>query len=288
MIPTTRTCTRRQFLRTGFWSSILLSGAVERQEHGAVIKAERDPYRGLKVGITSYVLRKFPLDGALAMTRSAGLRYISLKDAHLSLQSTAAQRRAAHQQVQAAGLTLLGGGVIYLNNRRDEIRAAFEYAREAGMPTMICSPDPAAMDLVEAAAREYRIRVAIHNHGPGDQRYPSPLDVLRMVRERDPLLGICLDVGHTVRLGEDSIEVIRQCASRLYDFHIKDVTEATPKGEATEVGKGVIDIVGVLRALVRMEFTHHVALEYEAHPETPMPGVMESIAYIRGVLAALD
>jgi sugar phosphate isomerase/epimerase len=220
------------------------------------------------------------------MTKEAGVKCISLKDVHLSLKSTREQRQEAHKKIEAAGLVLMGGGVIYMNNKEHEIRSAFEYAKDAGMPTIVCSPDPAAMDLVEKMAKEYQIRIAIHNHGPGDNRYPSPLDVLRMVKDRDALLGICMDVGHTVRIGEDPVVVMRQCASRLYDFHIKDVTQATAKGSAVAVGQGVIDIVAVLRALVEMKFAYHVALEYEANGDAPMPGVLESFAYIRGVLAA--
>src|SRR5207253_7562365 len=111
-------------------------------------------------------------------------------------------------------------------------------------------PEPEALDTVEKMAKEYRIRIAIHNHGPGDKRYPSPLDVLRLVKQRDKLMGICIDVGHTVRIGQEPVAAIEQCAGRLYDFHMKDVTSATAKGQATEVGRGVIDIVGVLKALI--------------------------------------
>ena len=131
------------------------------------------------------------------------------------------------------------------------------------------------------------LRIAIHNHGPTDKKYPSPLDVLRLVKDRDNHMGICMDVGHTVRIGEDPVPVINQCASRLYDFHMKDVTAAARDGKPTEVGRGIIDIVGVLRALVRIRYSHHVALEYEAKADAPMPGIMESLAFMRGVLAAI-
>jgi sugar phosphate isomerase/epimerase len=100
-------------------------------------------------------------------------------------------------------------------------------------------------------------------------------------------MGICIDVGHTVRIGQDAVEVTRTCAKRLYDYHIKDVTAASPAGRATEVGKGVIDIVGVLRALLEMKYSYHLALEYEANEKAPLPGMIESYAYMRGVLAAL-
>jgi len=107
---------------------------------------------------------------------------------------------------------------------------------------------------------------------------------LRLVKERDPLMGICMDVGHTVRNGENPVSVIEQCASRLYDFHMKDVTQAAANGAAIEVGKGVTDIPGVLKALIKAKFKYHVALEYEAHGDAPMPGIQESIHYIRDAL----
>ena len=279
---------RRGFLKSGLLGSMALAAAAFPVKlRGAVTKPEREADHGLKLGIASYSLRKFPLDQAIVMTRQAGVKYICLKDVHLSMKSSPAELEAARKQVEAGGLTLLGGGVIYMNNKEDEVRNAFEYAKHAGMPTIVCSPDPAALDLVEKAAKEYDLRIAIHNHGPGDQRYPSPLDVFRMVKDRDARLGICMDVGHTVRIGEDPVAVIQQCASRLYDFHIKDVTQAAAKGGAIAVGRGVIDVVGVMKALTKLKFPYHVALEYEASADNPMPGIIESFGYLRGVLAAI-
>ena len=151
----------------------------------------------------------------------------------------------------------------------------------------LADDEPLVLDTMEKMAKQYDIRVAIHNHGPGDKRYPSPLDVLKMVKHRDSRMGVCIDVGHTVRINQDPVPVMRECASRLYEFHMKDVTSATSEGKATEVGKGVIDIVAVLKQLLKQKFRGHVALEYEANAEDPMPGVLGSFAYMRGVLAAL-
>jgi inosose dehydratase len=279
--------TRRQFLQTGLLVSAVLASAAPASLFAAATKAEREPFHGLKMGMASYTFRKFSLDQAIAMTKQAGLRYINLKDVHLPLSSTPAQCAAAAAKIKDAGLVLMGGGVIYMKNDGNEVRKVFEYARNAGMPTIVCSPEPEALDLVEGMAKEYDLRVAIHNHGPTDKKYPSPLDVLKLVEHRDLRMGICMDVGHTVRIGQDPVEVISQCTARLYDFHIKDVTQATPQGMDTEVGKGIIDIAGVLKALVAMKFSGHVGLEYEAHADAPLPGVMESVAYMRGVLDAI-
>jgi len=279
---------RRRFLQTSLLGSTTLATAsLPVTSAVATSKSASDPLHGLKLGMASYSLRKFSLEEAIAMTKQAGMKYISLKDMHLPMKSSTAEREEARRKIEAAGLVLMGGGVIYMNNKEEEIRAAFDYAKDAGMPTIVCSPDPAALDTVEKMAREYGIRIAIHNHGPGDKRYPSPLDVMRLVKGRNSLMGLCIDVGHTVRVGDDAVAAIHQCASRLYDFHFKDVTEAAPKGAETEVGRGVIDIVGVLKALVKIKFPYHVGLEYEPHAEAPMPGIIESFAFMRGVLAAI-
>ncbi len=281
--------TRRGFLQTSVLSSaVLVAGGLPVQTKAALTKPERDPCAGLKLGVTSYSLRNFDFDRAIAMTKQAGVKYISLKDMHLPLKSTAEQRRVAREKIEAAGLVLMGGGVIYMKNDPAEIAATFQYAKEAGMPTIICSPEPEALDAIEKAAKENNIRIAIHNHGPGDKKYPSPLDVLRLIKDRDEHMGICMDVGHTVRIGEDPIEVIQKCAGRLYDFHIKDVTEPTPKGHGIEVGRGVIDIVAVLKTLVEIRYPYHVALEYEEKPNDPLPGMMESFGYMRGVLGTIS
>jgi inosose dehydratase len=279
--------TRRKFLQTGVLVSGVLASAMPLPAFAAATKPVTEPFHGLKLGIASYTFRKFSLDQAIAMTKQSGLKYINLKDTHLALTSTAAECAVAAAKIKEAGLTLMGGGVIYLKKDERQIRGTFEYARNAGMPMIVCSPEPDALDIVEGMAKEFDLRVAIHNHGTTDKKYPSPLDVLKMVEQRDAHMGICMDVGHTVRLGEDPVSVISQCSQRLYDFHVKDITQPNAKGSDTEVGKGVIDIVGVFKALVAMKFAGHIGLEYEANADAPLPGVMESVAYMRGVLAAI-
>ncbi len=242
-----------------------------------------EPYGGLKMGVASFSFRKFSLDQAIAMTKELGVTGIALKDVHLSLKSTTAERKEAAKKIKDAGLEFRGVGVIYMR-KENEIRGIFEYARDAGVPTIICSPEPELLDAVEKCAKEFNIRIAIHNHGPTDKKYPSPLDVLKLVKDRHELMGICMDVGHTVRIGENPVEVIQKCSSRLYDFHIKDVSAATKEGKTTVVGKGVIDIPAVLKELVSLKYSYAVALEYEADEKDPMPGMKASFEYMRKVM----
>jgi sugar phosphate isomerase/epimerase len=277
---------RRRFLKAGLTGSALLATAPFTTPQ--VWAVDPDPYHGLKMGVASYSLRKFTLDDAIAMTRELGLKYICLKDVHLPLKSTTAQRQEARKKIDAAGLVLLGCGVVYIRNMDEEIKGVFEYAKDAGMPTIVCSPHPDAMDKVEAMVKEYNIRIAIHNHGPTDKTYPAPQDALKLVKDRDERLGICIDVGHTVRIGKDPVAAIKECGARLYDFHMKDVSAATPQGKEVTIGKGIIDIPAVLKALLEVKFAGHLGLEYEPTPEAPLPGMKESLAHIRKALAAMS
>src|SRR5262245_62169251 len=104
---------------------------------------------GFKLGLASYSLRKFPLDRTLEFCQEAGIRYINLKDVHLSMTDSAEAIAAACQKVRAAGLTIMGGGTITLKNDPAQVRRAFEYAKNAGFPLMVAAPEPDSLDIVE-------------------------------------------------------------------------------------------------------------------------------------------
>jgi sugar phosphate isomerase/epimerase len=278
---------RRSFLKIA--SVFSFSMPILNLPGASELKMERPPWHGLKVGVASYSLRKFSLDQAIQMVKVLGLKYITLKDIHLPLNSSNTEIESAKKKIESQGLKLMGGGVIYINDGTElGVTKIFEYAKMAGMPLIVASPDPACLPMVEKLAKQFDIYVAIHNHGPGDKRYPSPIDVLKLIQKMDKHMGICMDLGHTVRLGEDPVKTIDACAERLYDFHIKDISEAKPSGKPVIIGRGVIDIPAVLRELVKIKFEGHVALEYELDEDSPLVGMAESIGYIHGVLDTID
>jgi sugar phosphate isomerase/epimerase len=226
-------------------------------------------------------------DDAIKATRRLGLGYISLKDFHLPMNSTLEHRRDAAAKIKQAGLKLMGCGVVYMKNDEAQIRNAFEYARDAGVPTIVASPDPAAISIVDRMVKEFGIRVAIHNHGPEDKHYPTPESVAKAVDSYDPRIGLCIDIDHTTRAGLDPAKEIRRYGSRLYELHYKDVDKAAPEGKTIEAGRGVIDLPAVLKALLDIKFEYHVALEYEKDEYDPLPGMAESIGYTRGILSVM-
>ncbi|SIN72233.1 Sugar phosphate isomerase/epimerase [Singulisphaera sp. GP187] len=284
---------RRGLVRLGASAALLapLAGLAPRVVAAAgeaeSAKVGDDPWLGLKVGVASYSLSKLALDDAIKGIRRVGVNYVSIKDSHLSLKSTAEQRQAVVRKFRDAGITPLSCGVVGLNDDEASLRNAFEYARDAGIPTIVCKPTRQSLAQLDKLVKEFNIRLAIHNHGPEDKVWPSPLDAWEAVQPFDERIGVCIDVGHTARCGVDPAVAIRKCAPRLYDLHFKDLSSREGKSKPVVVGWGVLDTLAMLRALLEIKYPYHVGLEYEADMNDPLPGVAESIGYVRGALAGL-
>ncbi|MCI0512954.1 sugar phosphate isomerase/epimerase [candidate division KSB1 bacterium] len=247
---------------------------------------EKMPAPLFSLGLASYTFRHFNLEQTIAMTQRLGLTKISLKDMHLPLTTSPAEILAAARKVRAAGLDLYGCGVVYMKTEA-EVKHAFEYAKTAGMRVIIGVPAHHLLELVQQQVQEYDLKVAIHNHGPGDQLYPSPASVYEKIHSLDPRIGLCLDLGHTVRLGLDPVDALQKYAARLIDVHLKDVSAPTAAGSTVEMGRGVMDIVAILRTLKALDYRGVTAFEFEKDEVDPLPGVAESVGYTRGILKVL-
>ena len=279
---------RRQFLQIagiGAVASLAGTSSCSAQVRGSA--ARRAGQRRFKLGLASYTLRKFKLDATLAMTKRVGLKYIAFKSFHLPLDSTPAQIQAVVAKVKEAGLILYGGGVISMK-KEDQVHNAFDYAKAAGMKVIIGVPAPELLPLVNKKVKQYDIKVAIHNHGPGDKVYPTPASAYERIKDLDKRIGLCNDIGHTIRAGSDPAVSAKKFADRLLDVHMKDVSEATAKGHEVEIGRGVIDIPKFLKTLIKIKYSGIVSFEYEKDADDPMAGLAESVGYVRGVLTAIS
>lgn len=280
--------TRRQSLAAAFAAGISLCGvgtASGRDPSLSASLTRGTPAYPFRLGLASYTLRKFDLDHVIPMTLRVGLKSICLKSFHLPLDATPEQIKSAADKIRAAGLDLYCAGVITMKSEADVIQA-FEYASLAQLPMINVAPTPKMLAAIEKQVKSRGISVAIHNHGPGDLNFPTPASVLEKISKLDRRIGLCIDVGHTVRIGANVVDSIRAAADRLFDLHFKDVTEAAPSGKDTEIGRGVIDIPTILKTLKEVNYHGVVAFEYESQPDDPLPGLAESVGYVRGMLAA--
>jgi sugar phosphate isomerase/epimerase len=243
----------------------------------------------IHLGIASYTFRNFERAKLIGFLKQLNVSTVNLKDTKDHLPFDAQPESAALADYAAASIKLHAAGTIYFDKNEDaDIRGKFEYCKRAGIPVIVAGdPAPETLPRIERFVREYDIRFAIHNHGPEDKLWHSPLDVLKAVKNMDPRMGCCIDVGHTVRAGTDVVQAIREVGPRLFNVHIKDLTDFNDKESQVAVGEGKMPVPKIFQALVAIGYQGYVDLEYEIFPDSPMPGVLASFAYMRGVLAGL-
>jgi sugar phosphate isomerase/epimerase len=282
------TFSRRDFFR----SSALLAAAIAAPSHvftmaqEARAAGEASPIR---LGLASYTFRNFSRSQLITFMKQLNVFELNAKDVKDHLPTDPQQESAALADYTAAGIKLHAAGAIYFSNNEDaDLHSKFEYCKRADISVIVAgNPAPESLPRIEKFAKEYDIRIAIHNHGPEDKVWPSPLDVLKAVKNMDPRMGCCIDVGHTVRAGTDVVQAIHQAGARLFNVHMKDLTNFQSKESQVAVGDGIMPVRRMFEALIATNYKGFVDLEYEIHPDDPLPGVIVSFAYMRGVLAGM-
>lgn len=273
---------RRHFLQTVAITPTFVGLGMLDSSSSATEKGNT-PFR---LGLASYSFRNFDRAKTIEMTRRAGLKEICFKDMHLKLDSTNEQCAAAAEECKKAGMTLYGCGVVTMRTPED-VTNTFRYAKAAGMTTIVGMPMPEVLPQIEEKVKETGIYVAIHNHGPGDKMYSIPKAIMEKIGSLDKRIGLCIDVGHSARVGDDVVKSIHEFKDRVHDVHFKDVTTATPEGKECICGRGVLDLPAYLAALLDVGYDRVVSFEYEPDANDPLPGLMESVGYVRGVLRML-
>ena len=273
--------TRRDFLKISGLTAAASFVSINSPKAKIFVKKSK-----LKLGLASYSLRKFNQEETIAMAKRAGLDYMCFKSMHLPLDSTIDELKIGAKKVKEAGQQLYGGGVIYMKSK-EQVDQAFEYAKNAGMSVIVGVPEHELLEYTNDKIKQYDIKVAIHNHGPGDETYPSPESVYDKIKDLDSRFGLCMDIGHTQRIGIDPTEAAKKYFSRLFDIHIKDVDKAKEDGKTVEIGRGVIDIPKFLKLLVDRRYEGVVSFEYEKDAEDPLPGLSESVGYVKGCLDSI-
>ena len=277
---------RRRFLAlagAGALASFLPDAAMPRARNDPDSHSSPVPFT---LGIASYTFHAFPLDQAIAMTKRLGIKKLALKDVHMPLTSSDDEIRRTVDKMNAEGIELSSCGVVYMTNE-GEVNNAFRYAKAAGLSCMVGSPNEPLLKLVERMVKQTGIALAIHNHGPTDKLYPSPESAYRRIEGMDKRMGLCIDVGHTQRLGLDPAHEVETFADRLLDVHMKDVSSADAGGTTVEIGRGVIDIPKLLHTLARIKYSSTIHFEHEKDEKDPLPGLAESVGYVHGVIAAM-
>lgn len=296
---------RRLFLGTGALA-LLASGC-----RSFCTSAAPAPGASTKVpftfGVAGYTFHRCTLDETLGYLKALDVHYLCIKDFHLPFKATASDIRTFHQKCADHGVTGYGVGPIYF--KKDEARRYFDYAKAVGVKVLVAVPyedgvvngkkqrcaSRACCEALDALCREYDIRVAIHNHGPDIPHcFPTGDSAFEMVKDLDPRVGLCLDIGHNFRAGLDPADSIRKLHTRIFDMHVKNVAFDAKRNLARPMPRGDMNLWSVVQALCEVGYTGCCSLEYESFPAKGVkPGVKlgdvaESVGYFKGLMKAAE
>lgn len=235
------------------------------------------------LGIAGFSFAHFDIDASLAMMKRMDVHFLCIKDFHLPLASTDAEIAAFHEKLAASAVKGYAVGPLYMTKSKSEIDNAFAYAKRVGVKLIVGIPNKEDLAYIADKTAEYDIRYAIHNHGPEDKLYPNATSIFELIKDLDPRMGLCFDMGHNMRDGHDPVGDVRRYHKRIFDIHLKNVTAANKDGTTCELGRGVIDIPAFVKALRKAGYDGKCSLEFEKDMKDPLAGLAESVGYFKGV-----
>lgn len=153
---------------------------------------------------------------------------------------------------------VLGGGAIRSTGRRDS-----DYAVMADL-----------LDEVAQRARTAGLVPSYHPHLGSLAEAPEQIDALLAASS----IGLCADVAHLAAGGGDPVVIIDMYADRLDYLHLKDYDPKT--GGFLPLGEGVVDMAGVVDAIVRIGYSDWVGVELDGYPGDPADAARRSFGYL--------
>ncbi len=251
-----------------------------------------DVYDGWRLGMQCWTLKNGTLFEAIDQTSALGLRWLEAFPGQrissdipegFGPEISAELRKKVRQKLADSGVHLINFGVYGLPSEEEAARRAFAFAKEMGIETIVSEPPFDAYKLLDKLCKEYKIRVAIHNH-PKPTRYWDPEIAAEILKKTSQWIGVCPDTGHWVRSGLDPVECLKMFEGRIFDIHHKEIENGTDQ----IWGRGQNRSEAIFRELHRQGYKGPIIIEYENHwDEDFIPDLRQCIAYYRQQAAQL-
>ena len=256
-----------------------------------------DAYDGWRVSVQAWTFNHFTFSEAVEKVAGLGLDWIEaypgqqlrpgVKGVTMGPGLSPDERASLRQMLADAGVRLVNFGVVDLGKDEASCRTIFDFAKEMGIETIVAEPPEEMMDLVEGLCKEYKIKVALHNH-PKPSHYWNPDKVLEVCKGRSAWIGSCSDIGHWIRSGIQPLEAIRKLGPRILTIHFKDLDEFG-KVEAHDVvwGTGVANVGAILKELDRQKYRGVFSIEYEYNWDNSLPELRACVEAFNNIAHSL-
>ncbi len=222
----------------------------------------------LTVGIQTWTLRELNFDQTVEFALKHNVKHLQMIAKHIDPMGPIEETRRKKGILDQKGLICYTFGVAGTSLNHEENRKLFEFAKFMGIKLIIVEPaDFKIFDSLEILAKEYDIKVGIHNHGIKSM-YGNPLVVRSILKHRDPRIGVCLDAGWVTAAGFDAAKVFKEYEGRVFDIHLKDKlikkTEGDDVSFDTQIGEGKTNLKGLFAELQKSHWNGVMAIETDS------------------------
>ena len=139
-------------------------------------------------------------------------------------------------------------------------------------------------DLSDKLLKEFGMKTALHHHLGTLVQDSADLERLYQYADKK-IVGLCLDSAHAAAAGEDPVKFTRKYASRVVHTHLKDMSS---DGRFVELGKGELDLRGVLVALNDAGYKGWVMAELDVPARSPIESARISKKFLDGAMRRLS
>lgn len=228
-----------------------------------------DSEADIQLGIQTWTLRQLNFDQVVEFAVKHGVHTLQLIPNHIDPYAPAEEIQRKKSILEKHGLKAYTFGVAGTSLDREKNRQLFVFAKQMGMKLIVVEPpDFKIFDQLEELAREFDIRVAIHNHGIRSL-YGNPMVVKNVIKHRDVRIGVCLDVGWITAAGFDAAKVFREYEGRVYDIHLKDKKVEAALGDTvstdTHIGEGNANYQGLIAEMKKAGWKGVMATETDSN-----------------------
>ena len=239
------------------------------------------PYGPFLMSIQSYSLRKFNFEKMVASVHELELKAVELYPGHFPQDQGEFEFRSRMRTMRHNQVKTVAYGVVPFTKDHEANRKLFDLAKKLNLSSISADPAPDSFDSLEKLVEEFRIPIAIHNHGPEDQRYRTAEMIEKAIAGKHKLIGLCIDAGHFLRVDVNPVEVAKKFKERVFGVHLKDVKSEGGKKRYSLLGEGDLDLLGFLKTLKENGFAGGLSLEYEEEEDAPMASIAKCLASVR-------
>ena len=263
------------------------------RSQGAPVTGCRVNATGFGIAVQCWSFNRFSLFEAVEMAAAAGAAAVELypgqrvggphDDVKFSPDIDDATLQSVIEHLAKNQVIAMNYGVTKVPNNEAKARKIFEFAGKLSLYG-ITTEALGSIDLLEALAGEYDIKVCFHNH-PKPTALWNPETIAEAIKGRHPNLGLCADLGHWASSGLDPMEVVKKHAPRIHSFHMKDRASIEEWSHDRPFGTGIIDLPEILDTARAHGFGGNVSIEYEHNWETNISEVAQCAGYLRAYSA---